>query len=279
MRSSGFTLIELLVVIAVIGLLSSIVLVSLGPQREKARMAKAESFSAQVASILGAEAVGVWWLDGNALDSSGYDNHGTVTGATPTSDRRLESNRAYSFNGTQKIDIGDPVSAALDFGTDNFTVAAWFKSNGDNQTIVNKKHDNGELPAGYGVWTMGGGIGIFLADGTNWANNGGVYITRGSGVTDNAWHHTVVVFDRTGSNIAKVYIDGSQAGTDISISNVTGSVSNGESFLLGVRKSWAYLTGSLDDVRFFAQAITTAQVEKLYATGSLMHRIAGTERI
>ena len=132
MNNKAFTLVELLVVIAVIGLLASIVLVSLGPVRDKARLATVQSFYAQVTHILAIDAVGIWKFEEGvgateAKDSSGNKNHGTINGAT----LKTEDQCGLGFGGGMEYDGNDWVGFGNIFNTIAIrtivTVAAWVK--------------------------------------------------------------------------------------------------------------------------------------------------------
>ena len=97
--------------------------------------------------------VGYWPFNGNANDESGNGNHGTVNGATLTSDRNGNANSAYYFNGTSNsITVNN---AFFDNGWPNNTICFWFKpnSNSINSCIINTiPHDGTAVSFGlYGT--------------------------------------------------------------------------------------------------------------------------------
>ena len=68
-------------------------------------------------------------FNGNANDESGNGHHGDVNGSTLTPDRYGTANKAYSFDGTDDyIDLGN--KPAFNFGTSDFTISLWFKTDG-----------------------------------------------------------------------------------------------------------------------------------------------------
>ena len=71
--------------------------------------------------------VGWWGFNGNAQDGSGNGNHGTVNGATLTTDRFGNQNGAYDFDGVNDyVDLGD-MSAYID-NLGQFTLSYWVNS-------------------------------------------------------------------------------------------------------------------------------------------------------
>jgi hypothetical protein len=81
-------------------------------------------------------------FDGNANDSSGFNNNGTVHGATLVSDRKGNPNSAYSFNGSSSY-ILVPNSSSLNF-QQSTTINFWMK--------IGVFYDREQHPISHGSW-------------------------------------------------------------------------------------------------------------------------------
>ena len=120
-KERSFTLIELLVVISILGLLSSLVLVSLQGAKDQADIAKAQEFSHTVRVTMATDLVGEWRFDNNTNDSSGYDNNGTIVGDSGYVDGMF--GQALEFDGNDHVDCGDNDGL---INSQEMTIELWF---------------------------------------------------------------------------------------------------------------------------------------------------------
>ncbi len=144
-------------------------------------------------------------FDGNLTDASGRGNHGTAVGVPAFASGPVGPQAMHLTSDADYVSLGAP--ADLNFGTDtDFSIAFWTKVltwNSDPSFIGNKD------------WNSGGNPGYVLAtddDGHFQWNLAGPpgsrkdYDGPPGTFSDNAWHHIVVTFQRTGQ--ASTYVDG-----------------------------------------------------------------------
>ena len=254
---------------------SSAWLLSEGLQNRQIRAVSAAS--QQVSSILietrdsldrthSADLIAHYPFTGNANDASGNDNNGIVIGgATLAIDRFGNTNRAYSFDGSNDY-VSAPDGALK---SNQFTISVWFKladwtNSGQNfQTIVGKKY-NGAIwyDNSPGVETMrvefipqtGPSKGTYVNGGAKWKP------------ALETWYHAVGTFGGSGSRIM-LYINGNLV-SQSDVINVDPWIKN-EILGIGV---WGdgtqgrYFKGASDDIRIYNRALSAAEVSRLYDT-------------
>lgn len=209
--------------------------------------------------------VGRWTLDGQAFDSSGQGNNGTVTGALYTNGK---GSPGLWFDGTDdKVDCG--TGSSINFVLANpFTACAWINNSlGSDDIIVGNSWGG---PGWHLRVTSTNKIRFILvgSGGTTYR-----YVDSTSSLTA-GWHHVAGTWD--GSSVIKVYIDGVDVSNTQQTAGSLTSITSTNPVTIGLSEASAAFSGRIDDVRIYNTALDSTSIANIYAEPRSGVRVASS---
>jgi alpha-tubulin suppressor-like RCC1 family protein len=223
-----------------------------------------------------------------AAEATGLGVSGTLTGGT-TWTTGFDGDDAVAFSGTsQYVTMGAPAGEVLDFDTESFSIGFWIKYSSIASTarVLGKGYDNSG--PGYGIWLTSDGKLKAAIGTTNSGTAASATLAFGtqSAFNDNEWHHVTVSFDRTAAT-ARIYVDGivqklvivAGTGGSVGPSDATvvaypaltelNAAKTNKAFTVGSKDGTAdFLTGAVDDIRFYSRALNLTEATGLFNVDS-----------
>jgi len=199
-------------------------------------------------------------LNGNAMDISGNNNSGIISGASLVTDRYGKSNSAYIFNGTDNfISISSLNGTNMPAGMDGFNVSAWYQANNlvqESQLV--------SLCIQAKIFIKDGYIKCNVKINTDWTQ-------ELSCQTNTDWNF--VSFNYSKNNKIELYLNGvlkdSHSITNSSMYNecwqVSSSIGKYWYSLLPGYDAWFY-NGKIDEVRIYNRPLNSDEITALYKT-------------
>lgn len=187
-------------------------------------------------------------------DSSGYCNHGIITGTLTTDNDSPRYTKSTVFNGSSAINVGHTAKV-----TDAITISYWAKTS---------------IQAVAVSCTQSGGFSS-SSNGNFYIQANGTYgtIPNCGAWNNNAWHHIVNTFD---GRYKKIYKDGTLAATqDLGAKyaiqyNASAPIWIGAESQASNIPTTPYFNGSISDVRIYATALSEDDVKELYNTSAFL---------
>jgi hypothetical protein len=189
-------------------------------------------------------------LNWNAYDRSYYLNDGVETNITYNSGK---IGRGAVFNGTSSI-ITAPNTTEMN--SNDFSVAFWFKADTNRTQGFMRKGAFGFVGDGWRFF-MAGTNGTVEFDGAGEVGN----IQTGA-TTAGTWYHVVGTYSHS-NNRMRIYLNGVLEQTANSVTIYNNNTSN----LIIARPENNRLDGMMDDLRYYNQEITQAEIDNIYNSG------------
>ncbi|MFH1802555.1 MAG: LamG domain-containing protein [archaeon] len=222
----------------------------------------------------------VWWTVSNTsvvADISGYANNGTVLGDAVQTGGGYYG-KGFEFDGSDGINIGD--AGAVEVGTSDFSVSFWVKTSdtggsgpgtqGGMKDVIGKRYpgDQDSPTKGWGVGVSSDYVGVEIDDS---ADHGTFIGSSTTNISDDQWHHVVVVFDRDVNG--SIYVD-TLLENQTDITSEDGSLDNSIDLRIAQsdqEHSYVYLEAEVDEVLIFKRALSLVEVRALYNTSAFRY--------
>lgn len=222
------------------------------------------------AQVVAADSPAAYWRLGDssqattAADASGNGRSLSVNGAVgfgASAGLSGDPDTATSFDGSSSyLSVAD--ASWLDPAS-GFSVEVWVKSSSSSGTVVAKPYALGSSVS-YAL-LVSGGYAVAAVDSTG----GPVTATSASRIDDGQWHLLDLTFD--GSSL-RLYVDGASPVS----SSVSGTLQFASNALQVGRQdgTGGWFAGSIDDVAFYATALTGSQIAAHNAAGTSLYGVS-----
>ena len=196
-------------------------------------------------------------------DISGNSRNGSLNKESWTTGK---IGNCINFDGDVYVDCGDICNFERD---QPFSVECWFKTSYTNYQVISGRYRSGVTWRGwYILLDKYGRVSFNLNNDYPIDNRLEVYTTEG--FNDGAWHHLFIVYD--GSSKAegvKIYVDGLLRSLIVVIDNLSGSITENVSFLIGNRERGDLpFHGLLDEFIIYDRIMSPDYVAMRYNSGN-----------
>jgi hypothetical protein len=195
---------------------------------------------------------------GNAGDSSGNNNHGNVIGASLTTDRFGDQNKAYSFNGSSNVI--KVLRNAVQEPQNEISISCWIYP-------VYLANQGSDITSD-ATQILRKGAGFNTGYHLSWSNlrnnklESHYYGSWGNvvhGVSNepykNKWQNVVMTYS-INAGISRLYVNGIQ----ISSANCSKKLEHSDDLYIGGFNTYQYFTGKIDDVRIYNRTLNQDEI-------------------